>query len=407
MFVLAFLGLHLAVGATAILMAKYFTPTLWRSHWGRRVIWGAPLLTLVATILLFLGRWQGLIWIETPMGLLAAALWVSLIAATLVLPISGILRLADWLLKRKSKRNLRDSSDSGANASEEISEELVSPERRYLLMAGATLPALAMTSGVAGVLGSYSSVKVFELPLRFPNLSPDLEGFRILHLCDLHLGLFYTLNNLEELTLELEKEKIDLIVVVGDFADRLDQLPDALRLIAALNPRYGAFATLGNHEYYRGIKQVYRTFNAGPIPLLVNSGEKIQVGASSIYVGGADDPVSMRWGAKYDSFYDETVERSMRDSESESFKLLLTHRPWAFEVAAKSGVDLSLAGHTHGGQVGFMGKSVFDVFNKNSYLWGEFEIGQNKLYTSSGIGHWFPFRLGCPTEAPIITLRKA
>ena len=401
-FLLAVFGLLLAVGASAILMAKYFTPTLWRSLWGHKIIWGAPLLTLVATILLVLGRWQGATWIEIPMGLLAAALWVSLIAATLILPISGILRFVDSLIKRRTS-----SKDSSSSASANSSEEIVSPERRYLLMAGAALPALAMTSGVAGVLGSYNSVKVFELSVRFPNLSPDLEGFRILHLCDLHLGLFYSLNNLKELALELEKEKIDLIAVVGDVADRLDQLPDALKIIAALNPRYGAFATLGNHEYYRGIKQVYRTFKSGPIPLLVNSGEKIQVGSSSIYVGGADDPVSMRWGAKYGSFYDETVERSMRDSDSESFRLLLTHRPWAFDVAAQSGVDLSLAGHTHGGQLGFMGKSVFDVFNKNSYLWGEFKIGQNKLYTSSGIGHWFPFRLGCPAEAPIITLRKA
>jgi predicted MPP superfamily phosphohydrolase len=89
------------------------------------------------------------------------------------------------------------------------------------------------------------------------------------------------------------------------------------------------------------------------------------------------------------------------------FKILMSHRPDAFDYAASQGINLTLAGHTHGGQIGFMGRSLFDSYWADRYLWGEYRQGRSALYTSSGVGHWFPFRLGCPPEAPIIELRRA
>jgi hypothetical protein len=84
----------------------------------------------------------------------------------------------------------------------------------------------------------------------------------------------------------------------------------------------------------------------------------------------------------------------------------MSHRPDVFPYAADLGVQLTLSGHTHGGQIGFDGRSVLEGVFPHSFLWGEYAIKASRLYTTCGAGHWFPFRLGCPAEAPLITLRR-
>jgi predicted MPP superfamily phosphohydrolase len=86
---------------------------------------------------------------------------------------------------------------------------------------------------------------------------------------------------------------------------------------------------------------------------------------------------------------------------------MLSHRPAAFDAAAENGVDLTLAGHTHGAQVGLFGRSLLEPLWPEARLWGHYRQGVSQLYTSSGVGHWFPFRLGCPSEAPVIELRRS
>jgi predicted MPP superfamily phosphohydrolase len=104
------------------------------------------------------------------------------------------------------------------------------------------------------------------------------------------------------------------------------------------------------------------------------------------------------------------------------FRLLLSHRPEGFAPAAEHGFDLTLSGHTHGGQLGLLGRSVFDLLRPGTGWWGTYErqrpltsgarrsvlaASPSRLYTTSGFGHWFPFRVGCPTELPIIVLEGA
>ena len=81
--------------------------------------------------------------------------------------------------------------------------------------------------------------------------------------------------------------------------------------------------------------------------------------------------------------------------------------PEGFDPAAKAGVDLTLSGHTHGGQIGFNGKSAFEPLWPDGYLWGGYRRGASSLYTTAGFGDWFPFRLGCPSEAPLLVLKRS
>jgi uncharacterized protein len=106
--------------------------------------------------------------------------------------------------------------------------------------------------------------------------------------------------------------------------------------------------------------------------------------------------------------------------------MLLCHRPEGFDPAIDNGFDLTLSGHTHGGQLGLLGRSLLEHIRPGIGWWGAYAKqrsvteaaaaafarrtrtpgGPSRLYTTSGFGHWFPFRLGCPTEMPVVVLER-
>jgi predicted MPP superfamily phosphohydrolase len=203
----------------------------------------------------------------------------------------------------------------------------------------------------------------------------------------------------------LENARADLVLVTGDIADDLNLLPEILRMMDGLRPPLGVFASLGNHEYFRGIKRVNNHFAAAPVPLLCDSGLTITRGSARIFVAGANDPRAQRDFAS-EGFLQQTVSAALQSAPPESFKIMMTHRPGGFDPAAELGVDLTLAGHTHGMQMGYRRRSLFEAWMPEKYLWGHYQKGNSHLYTSSGVGHWLPFRLGCPPEAPTIILER-
>jgi predicted MPP superfamily phosphohydrolase len=209
-------------------------------------------------------------------------------------------------------------------------------------------------------------------------------------------------DDLEQTLAEATVYQPDLILVTGDIADDLTQLSDALGLIEAVGAPLGAYACLGNHEHFRGVDTVETIFAASSIPLLVNRGVDIERAGARLHLAAIDDPVRMHRVA--DDFFTRSLEMTLRERPSDAFTVLLSHRPDAFPYAAARRVPLTLAGHTHGGQIGFLERSILEASYPEKYLWGHYRIDASHLYTSCGAGHWFPFRLGCPQEAPIIEL---
>jgi uncharacterized protein len=394
-FLFVLFGSIAVLGLLEILLMRLLNREVWQTRWGKALSVGWPVATLLVAFvrILLLGE-STPHWVVQLMMELAAFLLVGLFASIVALILVGIIKGAVKAYGRMRRK-----------------PSVALESRREFLKTGVSaLPALAAVGSGIGVVGSLSGIRRFDMPLKFKNLPSELEGFRILHLSDLHLGPFLNLSDLEKLVEQLSAERFDLVTLIGDVADDLDMLAESIRIVKAIPSRFGHFATLGNHEYYRGIHRVRRTFDAGPIPLLVNEGLPLTDDTSSspsIFVGGADDPVTMGWKADRETFYRRAVESSFDSADSDSFRVLLTHRPGAFDEAAAAGIDLSLAGHTHGGQVGLLGRSMFEPVAEEFYLWGRYSKGDSQLYTSSGVGHWFPFRLGCPAEAPTIILKRA
>jgi predicted MPP superfamily phosphohydrolase len=278
--------------------------------------------------------------------------------------------------------------------------------RRALIRAGsASLPAMAAMTSASGFLTAQSGPTTPVVHFRWPDLHPDLDGLRVLQLSDLHLGACLGLDDLARGLRAARGLAPDLVVLTGDLADDPALIAPALRMVHALGARYGALASLGNHEYLHGIEVTRPAYERSPVPLLVGTSRVLQVGRARLVVGGADDPVHM--GGDIAWMVRPSIEAAMRAAPRDAdFRLLLCHRPEGLLPASEAGFDLVLSGHTHGGQLGFLGRSLFDKLRPGHYWWGRYARGRCRLYTTSGFGHWFPFRFGCPTEMPLIVLER-
>jgi predicted MPP superfamily phosphohydrolase len=279
--------------------------------------------------------------------------------------------------------------------------------RRLISAATGMVPAAAVGTALRGFADGMADVSCPVLRLDVPSLPPGLNGLTLLHLSDLHLGAARDLHDLEHLLarVDVSGRRPDLVVLTGDVADDLRQLGPALALVHGFGARLGAVACLGNHEYLRDIRRSRPIYERSHIPLLVDRGVLVEAGMTALYVAGIDDPVALHQDIR--PALRRSVERAVREAPAGVFSLLLAHRPEAFDAAHDARVSLTLSGHTHGGQIGFNGKSAFEPLWPDGYLWGAYRRGDSRLYTTSGFGNWFPFRLGCPAEAPLLELVAA
>jgi predicted MPP superfamily phosphohydrolase len=361
----------------------------------KAVRWAAfilPAFGIISVVIWYLGMYYGYKLLGRIASISVSTSLILLLALMLSLPISGILNIIHILLEKRKHKKIEEGS------------EKFSPNRRIFLRATAVaLPVVTLSTGASGVASAFQDTNVYLLPMEFENLPSRLAGLRILHMTDSHLGIYKFLHDIETILLKAEEFHPDLILYTGDISDSLPLLPDTLNLVAGMKTKYGVYASIGNHEYYRGIGSVLKSFDKAPVPLLRNSGTTIYVDNYPLYLAGADDP--RRLGYDDTDFLDNSIRRAITSAPPNSFKILMSHRPEALGPASKEGINLVLSGHTHGGQVGLAGRSFFAPFMSDRFLWGKYQIDKTQMYLSCGIGHWFPFRLWCPPEAPVIELR--
>jgi predicted MPP superfamily phosphohydrolase len=388
------------IGLIEILLIRILNKDWWRH---KPIKYGAlllPVIGVISVILWFSGMANQAKWLAQTGALMTTTVLILLLGLIISLPLSGILNLSNrWIERRKKRRQLKSNKNSVVPKSlEKIDEH----RRIFLKGTAAALPLVSLSFGTGGIANSFSETKVYIRKMAFDNLPSQLNGLRILHLTDSHLGIYRNIVHIEKILHSAREHNPDLILMTGDIADELDLIPETLKIVSEFDAPYGVFAVPGNHEYYRGIERFKQAHNDSPVQLLIDTGETINVNGKSLYIAGADDPRRMH--GDYITALNKSIAKSMEEAPSDSFKILLSHRPGALDKAAELGVNLILSGHTHGGQIGADNRSFFENFMPDSYLWGEYSINKARMYVSSGIGHWFPFRLGCRTEAPIIEL---
>ncbi|WP_159990319.1 metallophosphoesterase [Pelistega ratti] len=264
---------------------------------------------------------------------------------------------------------------------------------------------ILLGSGVLSIFGVQQAIKVPEVKtvvLPIKNLPAGLEGFKLVHLTDLHIS---PLLNQEWLAAVVEKTnglQADVIAITGDLIDgfvkdRQKEIPP----YAALQARYGVLASLGNHEYYFHAPEWYVTFQQLGMQVLVNQHTVLTHQGEPIVFAGVADPVAIGVGLE-----GPNVDKALSDAPKGVFTVLLDHRPHQAKDHLQKGVNLQLSGHTHGGMiVGF--QEIVKQFNAG-FVSGLYAVGEGLLYVSNGTGLWngFPVRLGVPSEITLFILKR-
>lgn len=232
-----------------------------------------------------------------------------------------------------------------------------------------------------------------------PAIPAALEGFRLLHLSDLHFD--DRPGFVEAAAALLQRVECDLCVVTGDYRfyntgpaiNMTEGMRDVLR---GIRSRYGFFGTLGNHDR---LEFVPKLESAG-LTMLVNQGRAVQVGDATIWLAGTDDPHKYRC---------DSLELAMQNAPVDAFVMGLIHTPEIIKEAERRGVHLYLCGHTHGGQVCLPGgiRVYFNARCGYRYASGPWRYKGMLGYTTTGLGTTdLPVRFFCPPEALLFTLTR-
>jgi predicted MPP superfamily phosphohydrolase len=324
---------------------------------------------------------------------------------------------------------------------------------RYAAYLAGSLPFLAATYGFAAGRLRYTVERV-DVPVA--NLPPELDGLRIAQLSDIHIGDYMPPHEIARAVVMANELNPDISFVTGDFVSSVgDPLDVCIGELAKLRAPLGVWGCNGNHEIYAGVEdEAERLFHQHGMRLLRARNEVIEHKGGRFNLIGVDyQRDHMTSGERTGPMLAEIEHLVRRDMPN----ILLSHNPNSFHRAAELGIELSLAGHTHGGQVKVeivdhsvtparlispfvaglyrlpMGQlSVVssqlsgkahdagsvaahsNVAQNATLEWGTLGSGTTNgtskaaLYVNRGLGTFgFPVRIGVPPEITLLTLRRA
>jgi len=314
----------------------------------------------------------------------------------------GRVRLA-WYLVR-GKQPVASSMQSDARRT---TEDARMSRRQFLSRATYTYAAAGLGLSAYGIWSAEQLPTVTRRTLVFDNLPQGLDGLRIAHLSDVHAGIHMSGEKMAGIVARTNALQADLIVQTGDMIDISPSfIPDYVRAFRDLHAPLGVVTVLGNHDRYTGEDAVIKGVRDAGQVFVKNGSHLIEHRGAALALIGIDDP--RNWRA--DDPQEDDLEAALRVTppQAETFRILLAHRPGAFDGAAPRGIPLTLAGHIHGGQfyLPVIGWSPGRLITK--YVMGHFTQGASQLYVSRGIGVvGVPLRVFVPPEIALFELRRA
>jgi uncharacterized protein len=279
--------------------------------------------------------------------------------------------------------------------------------REFLVRATYAYGAAGLGISAYGIWSAERLPSITRRTLVFPDLPLPLNGLRIAHVSDVHAGVHMSEEKMREIVKQTNALGADLIVQTGDMIDISQSfIPDYVRAFRDLHAPLGVVTVLGNHDRYTGQDAVIRGVKDAGQVFVKNGVHVIERGGAALALVGIDDPRS--WRA--DDPQDDDLEQALRltPPAKDAFRILLAHRPGAFDGAAPRAIPLTLAGHIHGGQfyLPVVGWSPGRLITK--YVMGHFTQGTSQLYVSRGIGVvGVPLRVFVPAEIALFELRRS
>lgn len=294
--------------------------------------------------------------------------------------------------------------------------------RNYGRWIGAVLSVLAFGSFIYGFTKGFQKLEVKHVTIYLSDLPKSFDGYRIVQFSDIHLGSFYGWRGwIPQRDIDsIQAQHADMICFTGDLQNaHPSELPPYRRMLSSLKAKDGVFSILGNHDYSYyvevdslegvAIERRVQSFERSlGWHLLNNEHTVLRRGSDSIYVAGTEN---------YDKPKRTSVSKALYGIKPGHFVLMLQHIPTQWKEMVPSLINktygskdtvlfapqLTLSGHTHGGQVEILGlrPTMFAAYD-----YGLYEREGCQLYTTAGLGGVVPIRIGATAEIVVITLRK-
>lgn len=278
--------------------------------------------------------------------------------------------------------------------------------RRFLTKAALVPPTAALAvSGVGSVL-AYAQPVVTRLKLP---LKPDyagLNGLKIAQFSDVHVGRFTTKGRLSEIAQAVIAQKPDIIVCTGDLFDNNYDLErdQVIQFLKQMRAPYGQYLCIGNHEYYAAsggrIDELIATVEEAGFKVLRDQHTKIETAEGHMYLLGVDYPGPVQPHVSF-----QKALKGIPDDGAP--RVALAHSPVSWGAGKDFPIELTLSGHTHGGQVsaGRIGDlELSPAIAVANYVRGEYEHDGKRLYVNAGVGSWMPVRINVPPEITLVEL---
>lgn len=279
--------------------------------------------------------------------------------------------------------------------------DLENPPRRQFLVNTSNLAVLAVTGLMTGygLAEARRIPEVVDVDVPLENLPSGFDGFRILQITDLHVGVTIRRDYVKAVVDKANAQNPDMIVMTGDLADgSMMALRSETAPLSGLQANFGNYFVTGNHEYYSGVEPWLREVTSlGFIPL-INSHRIIGRNGAEIVLAGVTDYRASRIVPKHAS----DPEAALVGAPENSFKIMLAHQPKSVFQAEVAGTDFLISGHTHGGQY-FPWNYMVSL--DQPYVHGLHRYGKTQVYVSRGTGYWGPpIRIGAPSEITVLRL---
>lgn len=284
-------------------------------------------------------------------------------------------------------------------------------QRNYGNYAGNILVLFTLYFLFYGSMIGNEKLKIKHVAIEHPDLPKSFDGYRIAQFTDAHVG---SINKdfLRRVVDSINAQKADAVAFTGDLQNlQPSELDPFGPLLSSIKAKDGVYSIMGNHDYSmyindtpaaksaneRELKRRERSYGWN---LLLNENRIVKRGNDSIAIAGEENGGGKRFPKKDD------IAKAMHGIRPGTFTVMLQHDPsaWRRSILPRSTAQLTLSGHTHGGQISIFGLRPTRLTGKEDL--GLYHDGNRYLYVSGGIGGLVPFRFGVSPEITVITLHR-
>ena len=240
-------------------------------------------------------------------------------------------------------------------------------------------------------------VRRIEVPVT--GLAPQLEGFTIAQISDVHVGSTIKGDYVEAIVERVNRLGADMVAITGDVVDgSVRELAAHTAPLGRLASKHGTYLVTGNHEYYSGANQWIQEFRRLGAKVLLNEHVVLERAGALVAVAGVTDYSAHHFDLRHRSDPHGAIAGAPHDA----VRILLAHQPRSAHHAAEAGYHLQLSGHTHGGQ--FWPWNFFVRFQQ-PFTAGLNRLGRLWVYINRGSGYGGPpMRFGISSEITLVKL---